>query len=74
MTWKKDDGASNYIIFRSDSKNGTYKKIGKTTKTKYTDKKVKSGKTYYYAVGIDLKENSLNKSKIKGDIKSVKIP
>ena len=40
------------MIFRSEKKNGVYKKIGtaKKNKTSYLDKKVKKKKTYYYKV------------------------
>ena len=53
VSWKKTNGASGYYIYRATSKNGKYSKIktitsGKTLK--YTDKKVKKGKTYYYKV------------------------
>ena len=53
VSWKKINGASGYYIYRATSKKGKYSKIkiitsGKTLK--YTDKKVKKGKTYYYKV------------------------
>ena len=53
VSWKKTNGASGYYIYRATSKKGKYSKIktitsGKTLK--YTDKKVKKGKTYYYKV------------------------
>ena len=43
-------GADGYVVYRSESKYGTYKKIGKTRKQVYTyqDTNVKKGKTYYY--------------------------
>lgn len=51
ITWNKITNARNYIIYRSTSKNGTYKRVGATGKTtKYTDKKLAKGKTYYYKV------------------------
>lgn len=53
LTWKKASKADGYVIYRSTKKNGKYKKI-KVVKgaknVKYTDKKVKSKKTYYYKV------------------------
>lgn len=48
LTWKKTDGAERYEIYRSTSKNGTYKKVYTTkngTTTVWTDKNVKTGKT-----------------------------
>lgn len=74
LSWKKDETAENYIIYRSESPNGIYEKIAQTTKTTYTDKKVKRGKTYYYAVGVDLEDNSLKRSVIRAGIKKVVIP
>ena len=74
LSWKKDETAENYIIYRSESPNGIYEKIAQTTKTTYTDKKVKRGKTYYYAVGVDLVDNSLKRSVIRAGIKKVVIP
>lgn len=43
-------GASGYIIYRSTKAKSGYVAIGETTKTTYTDKTVKKGKTYYYKV------------------------
>ena len=53
ISWKKTTGATGYYIYRSGSKNGKFSKIktitsGKTLK--YTDKKVKTGNTYYYKI------------------------
>lgn len=53
IAWKKVSGASGYILYRSQSKNGSYKKIAtinKGTKVSCTDSKVSSGKIYYYKV------------------------
>ena len=49
VTWKKVAGASGYIVYRK-TKSGDWKKIGKTKKLYYTDKKAKSGTSYYYSV------------------------
>ena len=53
VSWKKVSGASGYEVYRATSKDGKYKKvktIGKGKTVTYTDKKVSSGKTYYYKV------------------------
>ena len=50
LKWSAISGAEKYEIYRATSKSGTYKKIGTTTSTKYTDKKATEGKTYYYRV------------------------
>ena len=43
-------GASKYYVYRSGSSNGTYKYVGTTTATNYTDNKANAGYTYYYKV------------------------
>ena len=52
IRFQKVKGANSYLIYRSTSKNGKYKKIKtlKANNTSYTDKKIKKGKTYYYKV------------------------
>lgn len=65
ISWSEIEGVTNYEIYRSNSKNGTYNKIKTTTSTSYTDKSLTKGKTYYYKVkgyklyksGTDLKYN-----------------
>ncbi len=49
LSWSKAVGASSYLIYRSDTKNGTYKKIANTKNLTCTDK-VPTNKTYYYIV------------------------
>ncbi len=60
INWKEIDGAWGYRIKRSTSKNGSYETIdvvsGKS-KTSYTDKKLKAGKTYYYKIEVVNKVN-----------------
>ena len=52
LTWKAVAGAKGYQIYRSNSKDGTYRKIAtvKDGKTTYTNSPLVSGKTYYYKV------------------------
>lgn len=50
LSWNGLKNIQKYEVYRSTSKNGTYKKIGTTDGTSFTDKNVKSGKTYYYKV------------------------
>ncbi|MDO5425167.1 MAG: hypothetical protein Q4F41_15705 [Eubacteriales bacterium] len=53
LKWKKVSGASGYIIYRADKKGGSYKKLATVKKgstVTYTDKKLTTGKTYYYKV------------------------
>lgn len=55
IKWGKVTGATEYKIYRSTSKTGSYKKIAEvpakgTPILSYIDEKVISGKTYYYKV------------------------
>ena len=50
LKWKKVQGSNGYEIYRATTKNGKYKKIKTTTSAVYKDKKLKSGKQYYYKV------------------------
>ncbi len=53
MSWKKVSGANGYRVFRAASKKGKYKVIKTITKgkiVKFTDKRVKSRKNYYYKI------------------------
>lgn len=55
ITWKKVSKASGYVIYRSEKKNGKYKKIEKipgNKKVTYTDKKLKAKKKYYYKIVV----------------------
>ena len=49
IAWNKSEHAASYRVYRSD--NGTDYTLLETTKdTNYTDRKLRTGKTYYYAV------------------------
>ncbi len=50
VAWNASSGASKYYVYRSTSKNGTYKKIAATSKTYYLDKSAKPVKKYYYKI------------------------
>jgi len=60
LNWTKISGATKYYIYRSEAKDGEYEKIGSTTKTSYTDKTAKAGKTYYYKVKAIHSNSSAN--------------
>ncbi|MDO4308709.1 MAG: leucine-rich repeat protein [Eubacteriales bacterium] len=49
IKWKSIKGAAGYYIYRKTGSDG-WKKIGKTSKTSYSDTSVKSGTTYTYTV------------------------
>ena len=53
IQWKKEEGASGYAVYRKNPGKKRYKKVKTITKSKtvkWTDKKVKPGKTYTYVV------------------------
>ena len=50
LSWSTVTGASKYQVYRAGSQNGTYKLLGTTTKTNYTDTTASAGYTYYYKV------------------------
>ena len=55
LKWKKQNDATGYIIYRATKKNGKYKAvktIKKKTVVKWTDKKLKKGKTYFYKIKV----------------------
>lgn len=59
-SWKKVAGAQGYQIWRSESKNGTYKRIYTVTSgatLSYADTTVKAGTTYYYKIRAYRKPN-----------------
>lgn len=50
VKFKKPSAASKCVIYRSTKKSKGYKKVATVSGRKYTDKKVKRGKRYYYKV------------------------
>ena len=53
VSWEKNTDVSGYEVYRAASKSGKYSKIAtiaKKTAVSYTDKKLSTGKTYYYKV------------------------
>ena len=50
LTWEKDYISNGYKIYRSDKKNGKYKKISTTKENSFINKNLKYGKTYYYKI------------------------
>ncbi len=50
MMWTEAKGAQKYIVYYSESKDGTYKKLGSTSKTVLSLKKLELGKTYYFKI------------------------
>ena len=67
LSWKKVSGAKGYVIYRSGKAGSGYKKIAavSASKRKYTDKKVKPGKKYYYKILVQGSSASYN-SRLSG--------
>lgn len=72
VKWKKINGASGYIVYRATSKSGTYKAVAtikKGSTISYTDKKLTTGKKYYYKVCA---YRTVSGKKVTGSASSVK--
>jgi len=50
LSWVEVNNVSGYEIYRSTSKNGTYKMVSTTSITYYNDQALTNGKTYYYKI------------------------
>lgn len=52
FAWEKVKGASGYVLYRSTKADGQFKEVGRTDKKtfSYTDKKLVTGRAYYYKV------------------------
>ena len=50
IKWKAVNGAVKYQVYRAATSGGTYKLLGTTTKTNYTDSTASAGYTYFYKV------------------------
>lgn len=72
VSWTKVDGATKYTIYRATSKDGSYKNIGTTTGSSYTDKKSTVGKTYYYKVVANYSNSDYSSS--RSSAVKIKIP
>ncbi len=50
LTWNKVSGATGYVVYRYNNSQKSWTRLGVVTANTYTDKKLKSGTTYKYAV------------------------
>ena len=50
LTWNKSSGTNGYVVYRYNTPTKKYSRIAKITSNTYTDKKLKSGTSYKYAV------------------------
>lgn len=74
VSWKKVDGATGYAVYRSDTKNGPYKKVAAVGRAQsYVDKHLKRGKTYYYRVAALRKVSGKNVKSRASVIKGTRV-
>ncbi len=52
LSWKSVEGGDKYRVYRSETKGGKKTELATTSNLSYTDKKAKSGKTYYYYIKV----------------------
>lgn len=72
LKWSKANGAKKYAVYRKVA-GGKWKKVATISKTTYTDKNVKKGKTYTYAIqSLDSKGKVVSDS-AKKNTKKIKI-
>ena len=50
LTWAAVDGATKYDVYRSNSADGTFSKVGSTDKTTYVNTGAVKGVTYFYKI------------------------
>jgi len=65
LTWKAVEGAVKYKVYRSESKDGTYKLMYTTNGTSYTNSNAKPGVRYYYKVRAIAEDTSANSAHSK---------
>lgn len=76
LSWEKVKNADGYVIYMATSKNGKYKKITTVKKgstVKYTKKKLKTGKKYYFKIKAFRTVGKKNIYSNYSSVKSVKI-
>lgn len=50
LSWNSVSNATSYTVYRSNSANGSYSRLGNSSYSSYSDNNVSIGKTYYYKV------------------------
>lgn len=76
VKWKKVSGASGYYVYRSTSKKSGFKKVRtlkKASALSWKDKKLKSGRKYYYKVAAYKKIEGITVVSPYSAVKSVKV-
>ncbi len=76
VKWKKVSGATGYYVYRSTSKKSGFKKVQtlkKVSALSWTNKKLKSGRKYYYKVAAYKKVKGMTVVSPYSAVKSVKV-
>lgn len=76
VKWKKVSGANGYYVYRSTSKKGGFKKVQtmkKASALSWKNKKLKSGRKYYYKVAAYKKVKGMTVVSSYSVVKSVKV-
>lgn len=60
LSWYRISGTYRYDVYRATSASGTYRRIGYTTGTSFTDTSAVAGRTYYYIVRAVHRNSSAN--------------
>ena len=74
LKWKKIEGTSGYVVYRSTKKSKGYERIADVASAKYRDKKVKRGKVYYYKVTAYVREGNRIINGGAGKVCKIEIP
>lgn len=69
MSWNKVPGAAGYVVYRSTSKNGTYKLLKTVAANSFKNSYLKSGSKFYYKVRA---YKTVNGKKVYGEYSDIK--
>ncbi len=70
LSWKNVKSATGYIVYRQNTGSKKWVKVGTTKKTSYTNKKLKAGKNYKYAVSAYISYDGKTYSGTKKTVKA----
>ena len=70
LSWKKVTNATGYVVYRQDAGSKKWVKVGTTKKTSYTNKKLKKGKNYKYAVSAYISYDGKTYNSTKKTVKA----
>jgi fibronectin type 3 domain-containing protein len=78
LTWSFNhrDPIRKFNIYRSSSSEGPFRYLGETSTSSFSDRKAQLGASYFYQIGVVLKDGNENRSKQLAQIKSAgaKVP